>query len=133
MAALRRCPGGVLAAVDAAALAAAPSALPVLINAMSERGHLTADGMPLSTTEMLLVVTMVASPAVLATASDEDAFKSAAKAHFVALFRGDGGISSSVIDPMASGQEKGERSLAEVLRRRIDFVAPLRLFQHRTD
>ena len=130
VAALRRCPSGAMVAADAAALAAQPSVLPVLINALSERGHLTADGQQVSTSGMLLVVTVAAPPAVMATARDEDTFKSAAKAHFVAVV-GHGGEAGSEAN-LPGGQGNEARELAEVLRRRLDFVAPLRHLEPET-
>lgn len=109
---LRRWPHAVVI-VDAATLAAAPAAaLPPLINALSERGHFQDAGTQVSTTQALYIVTMTAPEEIMAAAGDdEDAFKSAAKAHFVEL------LSS------ASGGQA--RRLAEVLRRRLDYAAPV--------
>lgn len=117
---LKNCPTTAIAVAAASDLAAAPTALPALINALSEGGHLTADGVPVSTENLALVVTLVAPPAVMATAVDEDAFKSAAKAHFVGLFADSNG--SEFSSPKSAEHQR----YAEVLRRRLDFVAPLK-------
>lgn len=119
---LRSCPTTAIAVAAASELAASPAALPAVINALSEGGHLTADGQPVPTENLVLVVTMVAPSAVMATANDEDAFKSAAKAHFVNLFALPTG---TVLNSSDLAKHEG---YAEVLRRRLDFVAPLRLF-----
>lgn len=117
---LRKCPTAAVAVAAASDLARAPTALPVVINALSEGGHLTADGQHISTENLVFVVTMAAPPAVMASAVDEDDFKSAAKAHFVGLFAD---LNETVFNPHEMAKQKG---YAEVLRRRLDFVAPMR-------
>jgi len=129
VATLRRCPSGALAVIDTAELIAHPPVLSVLINALSEQGHLTADGRQLSTTGMVVIVTMAAPQTVLAAAADEDAFKSAAKAHFVAVFSELGGESGSS-EVQVTRQSNDARGLAEVVRRRFDLVVPLKSLQH---
>lgn len=116
---LRQCPTTPVAVAAASELARAPAALPAVINALSEGGHLTADGQPISTENLVFVVTMAAPPAVMAAAVDEDAFKSAAKAHFVELF------AESNETVLSSHEKSKQKGYAEVLRRRLDFVAPM--------
>ena len=111
VAALRACPSAV-AIFDAEGLVASPEVLPVLITALSEHGHFQDSGTPQPTGNAMYIVVMAAPPAVLAAAGNEDAFKSAAKSHFVNM------LSSGPLGRGAAG-------LAEVLRRRLDFVAPL--------
>ena len=110
---LQRCPYAAIV-TDASIIAAAPEvALPVLINALSERGHFQHGGRQVPSSEAVYVVTM-ASPAgsqlMSAAAASEDAFKSAAKAAFVEMLAGLEGTPA--------------RGLAEALRRRLDLVAP---------
>lgn len=93
-------------------------ALPAVINALSEGGHLTSDGGPILTDKLALIVTLVATPSIMAVSANEDDFKSAAKAHFTRLFmKSKEGDSANVVKLT---------EYAKVLRRRLDFVAPLR-------
>lgn len=115
MTTLQRCPYAAIV-IDASTIAAAPEVtLPVLINALSERGHFQHGGRQVPSSEAVYVVTM-ASPAdsqlTPAAAASEDAFKSAAKAAFVEMLAGLEGTPA--------------RGLAEALRRRLDLVAPAR-------
>lgn len=112
---LQRCPYAAIV-IDASTIAAAPEvALPVLINALSERGHFQHGGGQVPASGAVYVVTM-ASPAggqlMSAAAASEDVFKSAAKAMFVEM--------------LAGLQGTPARGLAEALRRRLDVVAPAR-------
>ena len=112
---LQRCPYAAVV-IDASTIAAAPeAALPVLINALSERGHFQHAGGQVPSSGAVYVVTMV-SPAggqlVSAAAASEDVFKSAAKAAFVEM-----------LGPLEGTPVRG---LAEALRRRLDVVAPAR-------
>lgn len=116
---LRNCPTAAVAVASATDLADAPTALPALINALSEGGHLTADGRPVTTENLVMVITLVAPTEVVATNTDEDAFKSAAKAYLVSILGQSNRSDSSDV--------RKEAMHAEVLRRRLDFVAPLKL------
>ena len=112
---LRRCPHAAVV-IDASSIAAAPEvALPVLINALSERGHFQQGGEQVPSSEAVYVVTMAAPTGgqlTAAAAASEDAFSSAAKAAFV--------------DMVSGSEDTPARGLAEALRRRLDVVSPAR-------
>jgi hypothetical protein len=114
---LQRCPHATIAIATATIAAAPDVALPVLINALSERGHFQQGGEQVSSSKAVYVVTMASSAGdqfMAKAAASEDAFKSAAKAAFVEVLSGSEGAPT--------------RGLAEALRRRLDVVAPARGF-----
>lgn len=113
---LRRCPHA-LVVIDAAAIAAAPAAaLPVLINALSERGHFQDGGRQVPALGAVYVIPMavpaVAAAAFAAASRDEDTFKTAAK--------------TALMGALSGSQAALAGGLAQALRRRLDVVAPIR-------